>query len=114
MDGTRRGIGTLRDWHTTRRTEQKAKVYSTQIFNIILSKNSLTKSKATILVSDSPKSSEAIEGLSYDSTPSCPDFGAAGAQDGLLEPSTPRALRKQTFRKQVYSGYAFDELEDGQ
>ena len=49
---------------------------------LLHSENSLTKPKAAILVPVSPKSSEAIEGSDYESTPSCPSFRAAGAQDG--------------------------------
>ena len=62
---------------------------------------------------DSPKPTEGIEDSDYESTPSCPTFGAAGAQDGNPGPSTTRALRKRTFQKPVYSGYATNELEDG-
>ena len=49
---------------------------------LLHSENSLTKPKAALLVPDSQKSSEIIEGSNYESTPSCPSFGAAGAQDG--------------------------------
>ena len=78
------------------------------------SENSLSKPKATILVPDSPKSSQAIEGSDCEFTPSCPAFGAAGAQDGLPGPSIYRALRKRAFQKPAYSGYATDEFDDGQ
>ena len=86
---------------------------STLLRFLLHSENLLIKLKATTLVPDSPKSSEAIEGSDYEPTPSCPTFGAAGAQDGSPELSTTRALRKCTFQKPVYSGYATDELEDG-
>ena len=79
---------------------------------LIHSENLLAKLKATTLVLDSPKSSEAIGGSGYESTLSCPTFGAAGTQGGSPGPSTTRALRKCTFQKPVYSGYAIDELED--
>ena len=59
-------------------------------------------------------SSEATEGSGSESIPSSPTFGAAGAQDDRPGPSTTRALRKRAFQKPVYSGYATDELEDGQ
>ena len=77
------------------------------------SENSLTKSKATTPIPDSPMPRGAIEGSDYESTPSCSTFGAAGAQVGCPGPSTTRVLRKRTFQKPVYSGYAVDELEDG-
>ena len=49
---------------------------------LLHSENSLTKPKAALLVPDSPKSSETIEGSGYESTPASPCFGAAAAQDG--------------------------------
>ena len=70
------------------------------------------KLKATIVVPDSPKPSEASEGLEYEPTPSTPAFGASGARGGGPGPSTARALRKRTAQKAVYSGYGSDELED--
>ena len=68
--------------------------------------------KATIVVPDSPKPSEAREGLEYEFTPSTPTFGASGARGGGPGPSTARALRKRTAQKVAYSGYGSNELED--
>ena len=70
--------------------KQQRKRRSALLGFLLYSENSLSKPKATILVPDSPKSSEAMEGSGYGSTPSCPGIGAAGAQDGLPEPSIPR------------------------
>ena len=67
-----------------------------------------------IRVLDSPKSSGDVEVSDCELAPSCPAFGAAGAQNGLPGPSIPRALRKRTFQKPVHSGYATDEFDDGQ
>ena len=63
---------------------------------------------AAVFVPDSLKSSEAIEGSEYESTHSCPAFGAAGPP-GVFYPGE---LRKQTFQKPVYRDYATDTLED--
>ena len=71
------------------------------------------KLKATVVVPDSPKPSEASEGLEYGSTPLTPAFGASGVRGDGPGPSTARALRKRTAQKAVYSGYGSDELEDG-
>ena len=79
----------------------------------IHSENSLIKPKATILVPDSPESSETIEGSDYESAPSCSAFGAARAQDDLPGTSTTRALKKRTFQQPVDSGYVTDELGGG-
>ena len=78
---------------------QGTKVCSTSF--LLHSENSLTELEATILVLDTPKSSEAIEGLDCVSTPSCPTLGAAGAQYDCSGPSTTRELRKLTFQKPV-------------
>ena len=72
----------------------------------------LPEPKATIVVLDSPKPSEASEGLEYDFTPSTPAFGASGARGGGPRPFTARVLRKRTAQKAVYSGCGSDELED--
>ena len=81
---------------------------------LLHSENSLSKPKASIHVLDSPKSSGDVEVSDCEFAPSCPAFGAAGAQNGLPGPSIPRALRKRTFQKPVHSGYATDEFDDGQ
>ena len=78
------------------RGAQGAKVCTIILRFILHSVDPLTKPKVPILVPDSPKSSEAIEGSGYESTPSCLAFGAAGARGGCPGPSATRALRKRT------------------
>ena len=94
--------------------QEKHRGRGSALLGILLhSENSLTKPKTTILALDTLKPSEAIEGSDCESTPRYPAFGAAGAQDDCLGPSTTRELRKRTFQKPAYCGYYTDELENG-
>ena len=94
--------------------EQHRKQRSALLRFLLHSENSLTKPEATILTPDSTMSSEATKGSDYEPTPSCLTFGAVGTQDDCPGPSTTRVSREHAFQKLVYSGYATDELEDGQ
>ena len=106
----KRAGGTRKGTDSTARasgTAQKAKLCFTQF--LLRSENSLTKPKATTPVPDSPMSNDTIEGSNYEPTASCSTFEAAEAQVDCRRPSTTRALRKRTFQKPVYSGFATDE-----
>ena len=72
-----------------------------QLRCVLRSENSLTKPKVNILVSESPKPSEAIGGLECGSTSPFSAVGAAQTQGGCLGAFCRQVAEKAGFPEEV-------------